>query len=87
MSPLNHEATLEFEHAAHRFEHEGIGLSLVCFEHADEVARAGDLGAQAAAEPPAVGAVAQVLVTAPPQPPRATLEPPRDEGRFADGDP
>ncbi len=32
------ESVFEFEHGAHGLEHEWVGLSVVCFEHADEVA-------------------------------------------------
>ena len=56
--------TLELEHAAHRLEHEDVGLSIECFEHAHEVAGACDLRAQAVSERFAVGAVAEVVVAA-----------------------
>jgi hypothetical protein len=61
---LDHAAALELEHPAHRLEYEWVGLSLVCFEHAHEVTRAGDPRAQATSERLAIGAVAEVVVAA-----------------------
>jgi hypothetical protein len=56
--PLDRQATLELEDAAHDLEHKRVGLSLECFEHADEVAGRGHRGTDAVSEWFTVGAEA-----------------------------
>jgi hypothetical protein len=64
LSPLDRETSFELEDATHRLEYERVGLAAERLHHADEVAGRGDRGTDAAAEPFAVGAEAEVLVAA-----------------------
>jgi hypothetical protein len=64
MSALERKAAFEFEYAAHRFEHEGVGLPVESLHHADEVARRGNRGANTVTEALPVRASSEILVPA-----------------------